>query len=158
MLRNFYQDPQWESSDVDIFVPVYSAHPYRRDTLNWRDMVAQTYSYDPSLLTAVQVCGTYSAVFSFAVVKLQEVGGRNIDLVFLNVGCIPEFMTKEGFHELIYEEFDIKICTMSWDGAKLYYPLIPEENIIEKKTPVVRNVLDKRRKKYEARGFTLYSM
>ena len=66
------------------------------------------------------------------------------DIVFMIVYS-PE-ISREAFHGVIVDNFDIAICTLAWDGTKLYLPPIKLANLQTKTSKMkcsTKRTLDK---------------
>jgi len=46
-------------------------------------------------------------------------------------------ISMEDFHKILVDQFDIKICSLAWDGNKLYYPPANVANL-KQKTSMMR--------------------
>ena len=69
-------------------------------------------------------------------VELVEDDGRKVNLMFMEVGCNPEFITLDGLHAILRDRLDMKLCAMAWDGTKLYYPPLDRDDILNKRLPL----------------------
>lgn len=154
VLNTFYGGELFKPSDFDLFVPVC------------RDDESDTYLRE--LKTSVRGCLMSFPDGRYPTGSFHPVNIKN-DKVCLNVIFVSlhesEFDTIEHFHKALVELFDIKICSLAWDGEQLYYPpksLVDLDNMssIVMKLPspvdeVSRANKKERILKYMLRGFTM---
>ena len=158
VLRVFYQDENWGSSDLDVFLPVWSQGSPDDGLMSVEPSVQQL-----ELTTPMRI-GTSMA----KVMRLKEESGRIVDIVAVVFDQDADTMTHKEFQAIVEARVDIKLCAMAWTGSELIYPRMNYE-LIALKTSTVSTAMktkdaedpaymafSRRLLKYRTRKFTLF--
>jgi len=113
------------ANDVDVFVPYHPDLDIKHELLDkngYECVELESSSY-------IDILSGVFKVFKLINKKSSDVG---IDIVYMHV---PDpTISMEDFHKILVKEFDIAICSLSWDGNKLYYPPPHLVNLVEQRS------------------------
>jgi len=99
------------ANDVDVFVP------YHPDLDTGIELLDQT-KYTMSNLSETEY--NFDMLYKVINVYCVETYQHVVDIVFIRVPS-PN-ISMEKFHHILVDQFDVKICSLAWDGNNLYYP------------------------------------
>lgn len=142
VLSAYYKDETWSPNDIDIFVGV---REFKDIELKIKIKDEFDFIFGPEYGNPLW---KYIRVFDSNKRKVLDI------IVFLMEGII----SKTTLHELMVREFDIKICSLAWDGHHLFFP--PQElvNLETRESRMVFKTPVGRQQKYIKRGFVLRFM
>ncbi len=153
VLHAYYGDEHWHPTDVDICMP------YGTTSIS---KLARDFKAEDGFTLEYMLSGSKGFAYGnsdFSVIKVRDMATSkcvcDIVLVYMDN---PKQVTKEQLHAHLVEKFDIKICSLAWDGKKLYYPPATEANMITRTSRVIKDCPAKRIVKYVERGFMLGKM
>jgi hypothetical protein len=146
------------ANDIDIFVPFY----YNRQGLQLdEEFILTQLDYNKNQYQLEFLHGWYDNIENKLIsVNIRHFNGHKVNITFMIVND-PD-ISKEEFHKILVEKFDIKICSIAWDGEKLYLPPSELVDLANKRTTVRDDIIEetkglKRMLKYVERNFRMFT-